>query len=444
MKYRVSQALLSGLLLFILSGCTFIQDPVSLMKRPELPTDKATLNGAIQSALQKIKVDYGSIIRPRSDADSSSIRIHDLDNDGVLEAVVFYQTPDEEIKIHGMIMQQQGDTWVKKLDFDGEGTILESFDFVDFSNDGSVDIVAGFSRGEENLQNLLTVYSFSGDTLEKVPALPYTHFNIGDMNGDKITDITVVYLQQKELSYISTYQYDKFENAFVEVSKLDLGPNIESYYNVVAGKVAKDKEGILLDASIVSNSSFTKLIIMEDNKFIDVLQDELITYKELPVESEDVNDDGILEFGVLTRPIGWEDRLIIDEIPFFTTYYQWDGEVRESNPKEGFQFVLQRYYDLKNRFYLDFPPDMYNKITVTPESNKNSYLNFVMSDTGESVAEIKFFSSAQWLKAESDWETLVKEKNRVIAYRSHGDLKLSKKDKKPINNNVAPIERKGN
>ncbi|MGG3281472.1 hypothetical protein [Paenibacillus solani] len=441
LKYRILQALLSGLLLFIISGCSFIQDPVSLMKKPDLPTDKATLNGAIQSALQK---ENGSIIRPRSDVDSSSIRIHDLDNDGVMEAVVFYQTPDEDVKIHGMIMQQQGDTWVKKLDFDGEGTVLESFDFVDFTNDGSVEIVAGFSRGEENLQNLLAVYSFSGDTLEKVPALPYTHFNIGDMNGDKIKDITVVYLQQKELSYISTYQYDKFENAFVEVSKLDLGPNIESYYNVVAGKVAKDKEGIILDASVVSNSSYSKLIIMEDNKFIDVLQDELLTYKELPVESEDVNDDGILEIGVLTRPSGWEDRLIIDEIPFFTTYFQWDGEIRENNEREGLQFVLQRYYDLKNRFYLDFPPEMYNKITITPESNKNSYLNFVMTDTGESVAEIKFFSSAQWVKAESDWEVLVKEKSRVIAYRSHGDLKLSKKDKKPINNNVAPIERKGN
>ena len=65
---------------------------------------------------------------------------------------------------------------------------------------------------------------------------------------------------------------------------------------------------------------------------------------------------------------------------------------------------------MNNRFYLDFPPDMYNKITITPESNKNAYLNFVTTDTGESVAEIKFFSKAQWGKAESDWEILVKEK----------------------------------
>lgn len=91
-----------------------------------------------------------------------------------------------------------------------------------------------------------------------------------------------------------------------------------------------------MDASVVSNSSYSKLIIMEDNQFIDVLQDELLTYKELPVESEDVNDDGILEFGVLTRPSGWEDRLILEEIPFFTTYFQWDGVVRENNEKKGF------------------------------------------------------------------------------------------------------------
>ncbi|GAE05395.1 hypothetical protein [Paenibacillus sp. JCM 10914] len=418
MKLRFVQVILSGLLLFILSGCTFIQDPVSLMKRPELPTDKATLHGAIQSALQKKKLASGSIIRPRSDVDSSSIRIHDLDNDGIMEAVVFYQTPDEEVKIHGMIMQQQGDTWVKKLDFEGEGTVLESFDFVDFRNDGSVDIVAGFSRGDENLQNLLTVYSFGGDSLEKSAPIPYTHFDIGDMNGDKTKDITVVFLQQKEMSYISTYQYDKFEGAFIELDKLDLGTSIESYYNVVAGKVAKDKEGIILDASVVSDSSYSKVIIMENDQFIDVLQDELLTYKELPIESEDVNDDGILEIGMLTKPAGWEERFDMDQIPFFTTYYQWDGIIREAREQEGLQFQLQRYYDMTNRFFLDFPPDMFNKITITPESNKNSYLNFVLTETGESVAEIKFFTLAQWAEAEAGWEVLVKEKSRIIAYRS--------------------------
>lgn len=49
----------------------------------------------------------------------------------------------------------------------------------------------------------------------------------------------------------------------------------------------------------------------------------------------------------------------------------------------------------------------------------------------------------QWAEADPGWNVLIRDKNRVIAYRSHGDLKFTKKENKP-SNNVAPIERKGN
>ncbi|MGG1876001.1 MULTISPECIES: hypothetical protein [Paenibacillus] len=438
MRHKIVQALSSLLLVIMLSGCSFIEDPISLIKTPDLPADKASLNGVIQSQLPT----GASILRPRSDTDSSQIRIEDLNNDGILEAVVFYQTPDEEIQVHGMILQQQGDTWVKKLNFDGEGTVLESFDFVDLTNDGNYEIVAGFSRGDRELQNGLIVYQFTGDALEKLVPLPYTHFEIGDMNGDGANDLTVVSLQKNELSYIVTYQYNIFDKTFSEIDRLDLGSNVESYYNIVAGEVAEDKEGIILDTLVSSNDSFTKLIIMEDNKFIDVIKDDSMTYKPFPIDSEDINGDGILEIGVPETPVGWESRLY-EEIPYFTTYYQWDGELSEEGKKGTLNFVLQRYHDINNRFYLNFPEELYNQITITPESNKESYLNFVKTETGESVAEIQFFNMTQWAEADPGWNVLIRDKNRVIAYRSHGDLKFTKKENKP-SNNVAPIERKGN
>ena len=46
---------------------------------------------------------------------------------------------------------------------------------------------------------------------------------------------------------------------------------------------------------------------------------------------------------------------------------------------------------MNNRFYLDFPPDMYNKITITPESNKNAYLNFVTTDTESPLPRLNSF-----------------------------------------------------
>ncbi|WP_234032759.1 hypothetical protein [Paenibacillus faecalis] len=434
MKSGLMKAAVSGLLLLLLSGCSFISDPVSLMTPPDLPADKATLMGAIKAQLPE----NSNIIRPRSDSGPSSIRVEDLNNDGVMEAVVFYKTPNEEVQIHGMLLQQQGNTWIKKLDFDGEGTVLESFDLTDITNDGMVDIVAGFSRGEENLQNGLVVYTFSGDSLEKVLQLPYTHFELTDLNGDDIQELTIVSLQKYELSFITTFQFDKNANQFIELAKLDLGQNVEKYYNIVSGQVAKGKEGIILDTSIVSNSSTSKLIVMEDGVLVDVLKEDG-AFKMLPVDSQDIDGDGILEIGLIKTPIGWEDKPP-NEIPYFQSYYQWDGKTHMASEKEGLKFVTQRYQDSENQFYLTFPSEWHNKVTVHPDSDKNRYLNFVRTDTGDTVAEVKFFSLPEWEDAKDEWNVLVRKKDQVIGYK--GEFKLTRNDKKN-NSDVAPIERKG-
>ncbi|WP_054955832.1 hypothetical protein [Paenibacillus dakarensis] len=433
MKTKMMKAAVSGMLMLLLGGCSFIDDPVSLMSTPDLPADKQTLMGAIKSQMPE----NSDIIRPKSNSLTSSIRVEDLNNDGTMEAVVFYITPNEEVQIHGMILQQQGSSWVKRLDFEGEGTILETFELIDITNDGNIDIVAGFSRGEENVQNGLVVYSYADDALEKVLQLPYTHFDVTDLNGDKVKELTVVSLQQYELSFITTYQFDKDTHDFKELAKLDLGKNVEKYYNIVSGKVAKDKEGIILDTSIISNSSTSKLIVMEDGALVDVLKEDA-AFKELPIESEDIDGDGILEIGLLEEPIGWNGG-IIEDIPYFYAYYQWDGKTHLANIKDGLKFVIQRYQDSENQFFLTFRSEWHNKLTVHPDSDKDRYLNFILTDTGETVAEVKFFSLREWENAKNDWKVLVRKKDQVIGYK--GELKPSN-DKKS-NSDVAPIERKG-
>lgn len=78
---RLTAAVLS---LSVLSGCTFISDPVSKMKSPELTADKASLMTAIKSQMPA----SASLIRPSGDEDSS-IFTEDFDKDGTMETLVF-------------------------------------------------------------------------------------------------------------------------------------------------------------------------------------------------------------------------------------------------------------------------------------------------------------------------------------------------------------------
>ncbi|WP_342546224.1 hypothetical protein NST69_16360 [Paenibacillus sp. FSL P2-0089] len=406
MKFNMRMRLLGGLAaaalsLFALSGCTFISDPVSQMRVPQLPADKASLMAAINSSLKALD---GTLTRPAND-DNSSIFTEDLDQDGVMETLVFYQNKNEAVVNHGMILEKQGDTWVKKLTFDGVGNNLDSVDLKDVTGDGKLNIIAGYSRGEEKG---MVVYSYSGGVLEEILTKPYTKYIIDDLNEDGIADITVVYFKRNEFATIATYQYN---DSFQVLDQLDdLDPYFNSYYNIVSGKVAANKEGIVLDSAVDSHSAYTTVVVMENNKLRVAIPGNDLTFKDRKIVSEDIDSDGIIEIGMLVPPKGWE-YFDPETIPYFNSYYKWDG-------KDGLTFSTQLYNDPLDRFTINFAPEWQERVTVDTKSVQNKSLKFIMTDTGETVAEVTFFSPAEWDNAKNTgWKLLGRDLDKMIGYR---------------------------
>lgn len=403
-----------SLLLLLLSGCNIIKDPKSLMEMPQLTSDKESLISVINAELKGAQP-----IRPRDVRDISSIRTPDLNNDGVREAVVFYETPDEAVRIHGLVLEYQKDTWVPKVRFDGEGQILETFELRDITGDGKLEIITGFSSGEENAQKGLSVYSYDGSKVENLISLPYNNFLIDDLNQDGILDLTIVTIKRDQNATVTTYQYS---DSFYELDHIQLDDPIREYYNTVSGSITPKLKGIILDAAFGTHYAYSHLIVMKDGKLIDLLPSQDSTFKNYPVYSGDVDGDGILEVGRSEKPKGWEDRPY-DAIPLFS-FYQW-----EENEDLGLKFVMQQYMDLQGRFYFNFPKEWQENITIDPKSNQNEHLWFTKIDNGETVAEIRFFSLSEWDNHKGDWELLARDNDKVIGFLSHTDVKINKGEK---------------
>lgn len=401
-----------SVLLFALSGCNIIKDPKSLMETPQLSSDKESLISVINAEIKGAQ-----IIRPRDVSDISSIRTPDLNNDGVKEAVVFYETPDEAVRIHGMILEHTGDTWVPKVKFDGEGQVLETFEVRDITGDGRLDIIAGFTSGEEDPQKGLTVYTYDGSEVENVLSLPYNDFLIDDLNQDGLLDLTVVTLKRDQNATVTVYQYNE---GFQELDHIQLDDPIKQYYNTVSGNITPKLKGIILDAAFGTHYAYSHLVVMKDGKLIDLLPSQDSTFKNYPVLSGDVDGDGILEVGRSEKPKGWESRPY-DDIPLFS-YYQWEEDA-------GLKFVMQQYMDLAGRFYFNFPKEWWGKVTIDPKSDQNEHLWFTKIDSGETVAEIRFFSLSEWERNKGDWELMARDNDKVIGFLSHTDLKINKGEK---------------
>ncbi|WP_347380307.1 hypothetical protein [Paenibacillus pabuli] len=413
----------------VLSGCTVISDPKGLMKKPMLSTDKQKLFYVVQ----KEQPPESNLIRPKDMNNTSMIRVEDLDGDGTREAIVFYETPNENVRIHGMLLEEQGDTWVKKLTFDVPGSELQSFKVLDVTNDGNPDIILGVSLQE---QKALTAYSYSGGALEQVlGGVPYNQFiiddlqgNTLDLNGDGNSDFAIVAINNTGFASVALYQYE--EGSFKEVDRLQTDYTVKEIYNALGGEIAKGKMGIVLDAELDDRSSFSQIIYVKDNKLVNAFKSPDQTYRDDKILSGDFNNDGIIEFGLKETPKGWE-HYVFDSRMWFYTFYQWDG-------KDGKEFVSFQYRDDANLFHLNLKPEWYGKITIDTKSEKEKYIRFKMIDTDETVGEIKYFTFSQWEQEKGKrWKEITRTNDRVIASRNAQDSNEGLLD------NMSQLNRKG-
>lgn len=397
------------MLVSLLSGCTVISDPKILMKPPTMSMDKERL----YTIVQKEQPPESKLIRPKDLNNTSMIRVADLDGDGTREAIVFYDTPNENVRIHGMLLEEQGDTWVKKLTFDVPGNSLESFKLLDITNDDYPDIVLGVSL---EAQKAMMAYSYKGGALEQVMGgVPYNQLVIDDgqgnpldLNGDGENDFVIVSLNTSGFVSIALYQYN--EGSFKELDRIQSDYTVKDIYTALGGQVAENRTGIALDAELDDRSTFSQIVYVKDNKLVNAFQSPDQTYRDDKILSGDINNDGIIEFGLKETPKGWEHYVFNDRMWFYT-FYQWDGN-------EGKKFVNFQYRDDANLFHLNLKPEWYGKITIDTKSEKGKYIRFKMIDSDETVGEIRYFTMSQWEQEKSKkWKEITRTSDRVIASR---------------------------
>ncbi|EJW15736.1 hypothetical protein PAV_7c01090 [Paenibacillus alvei DSM 29] len=343
----------------LLSGCEWVQDPKSMLKEPRLSADKANLKSIIDSQ----KPEGANVIRPRNADDTSTIRIADLNNDGKGEAIVFYETPDKDVRIHGMIFKSEGDTWTKVFDFDGEGTQLDRVELVDLTGDKNLELVVGYGSNDTKLNKGLVVYRFTDTEMIRMFEQPYSQFVIDDLDQSGKNKLFILNYRtgQSQTAQLSAFDYQN--GKLIKYQDLKLSSLANSYTNMVSGFISKDRKGIVLDAIAGANYYLTDIIGMKKDQTLQALLQNGLGNKKEEILSMDMNSDGIIEIGKPETPQGWDQLYQPYEIPYFTNFFQWDGQ-------QGLKLVEKQYRDHLNRFHLTFPKSWYGRVTVDTKSKK--------------------------------------------------------------------------
>lgn len=405
-------------LLIIVTGCSLFQANTDLISPPQLPGVKEDIKAAISAQLP----DNVQLQTPVNHHGSTPIILEDLDGDGEDEAVVFYKLPRQSNTVKGIVLENKNG-WKKVADIDGEGTVLVDLRFHDLNQDGKLEILAGFAYTEDSTDYGLLVYDVFSSTKPKVMLdKPYSFFLVDQFGSDNMNRLVLIKFVKGQQNTV--FLYKTRHSQLVEIDRLELELFINGYYNIQSGRITESVKGVMLDAGIGAHSAQTFVISIKNGKMenqFDGSNDP--TFKASPVLTEDINHDGILEYGVLEEPY-MEEMLPHSDMPYMTVHYQFDDHWNSN-------VVSKAYFDYENLYKITIPLDW--PMVQLEVSEDRKYIEIKEAGTDDVIFDVyvtenKSLPSSDWfiLDETDDYmyvtKTVAKEKQSLFQLLESLDL----------------------
>lgn len=317
MKRRlIVSVIMLCLLAAAFTGCSGakMKSPMGLMRPPlSAGVDSELKSAFLAAATGKGKAASSSdisLISPLSGDYRSAFVLHDIDNDGVDEALVFYKLENEPSKEHMNVLDNVNGKWVSVGDFSGTGIGVNFVRFVQMTETGYPAILVSQSLYENDSSKILSVYVCTGTeeklTVKNVCTEVYSIMENIDVDSDGQLDI---FLIQQDLtnnnSPRSTAKVFKMNvsGTLDEFGTARLDGGISKYCSIQTDKVsASSPLRIYVDAIKGDAQAITEVLYWSTSSkslvtpmFSLDTQSNMFTARSELLASQDYDGDGIIE-----------------------------------------------------------------------------------------------------------------------------------------------------
>lgn len=420
-------------LTFLFSGCSFNRlEPNNLMKPPRLGGDI----GKVQMEIEKT---YGEDILfkyPKSGKYRSSIIFHDIDGDGNEEAIALFKTNSMEkciyVQIYYNTMTMSDKTnWYKVNEFTVEYDNVDRVYFEDIDGDGKDEIIIGWSDNSNADHNHITAYDceYSRGVCKIINVSePYMDMALMDVDEDNIKEIFIIQSQPNS-NYTSSVKLLKLntKGGPYKIETLDeIGLDLLDLENIhiTQGMLDNSKYGISIDSQSNYNKQ-TDIIywdtvqkklrnpIKEHNSYIN------ISYfpSDIKIYPRDVNNDGIIEFPVISQVYSSENKSTETSTPYLLNWKSYGIETGKFNSVRSLIYNNSEKYtlDTQDKWKEENTDINYSKVSVLIDE-ENRTMTISTQAEGDSLFTITTFSEKEWqLKKNSKFVEIYKGDGLVYA-----------------------------
>lgn len=264
---KIRFILIALCLSLLLAGCNnfrlaaTIDDLVS-------PVSPSGDNAGVQNAVDEYCKSGYLIKIPSSGNYTTSFIFHDLDGDGIDEAVSFYEPTDDRGTVSLAVLKKKDSKWSVVGNIRGEGTDVESVEFCDVNNDAIAEILVCWNVITKSTNSRLSVYEQTnggeGYTLSQIgDSVSANRFICADMNEDGINEVMVFNLGSSAESPVAEL-YSFASGRAERIGRTKIDSNIISFENIIYGST---EEGISVYADAVKSdgaSMVTEFIYWSD------------------------------------------------------------------------------------------------------------------------------------------------------------------------------------
>ena len=277
----------------LLSGCSSMSlNSSEILAPPRAAGDRA----GIQKMIEDDTGGRYELIYPSNSDHKSGVITHDLNADGVDEAVALYKGSDG--KAHVMIAEKQGDSYrsagVEAL----SSTSVIDLRFADVDGSGREEVIIGC--GEDTDSAVLSAFFTDGEPSMVTVAKGFIDYITGDFDGDSRDDILVLIPASAEASAKADLMICG-DNGFESKSSCEVDSSIKTYAKLTFSNVNDGQKGALLDG-VTPDDKYTTQVLYYDSADKTLINPLFVasgyrdTSRTQKVFSTDIDGDGITEF----------------------------------------------------------------------------------------------------------------------------------------------------
>lgn len=351
----------------LLCGCSFDSSVENLLTAPKLTPEQSEIYGELQKTVgSNIKLKY-----PKSGDYRSAFVLHNIDDDGDDEAMVFYESTNVqsgESALRLKILDKTDGKWEAVYDLACSGSEVDSISFAKLGSSEGIKIIACYTLLTQS-EKAFDLLSYENRALTKVYSSAYSCLEVFDMNGDGMDElITVTADKANHLS--SAAMFTDGGNGFAKLSDVTFGGDATEYLKVTKGRLSESIPAIFLDYSRGSGQSGTEVLYCFGDRLYspESASDagnmiSRLTNDYMPeIYSFDIDNDGYVEIPSTTPLPGYEMLTKPEQLCAVQWYTVSDGNYIQE---------YYSYYSGKYGFVLLFPNRWRGVVSAVADFNTN-------------------------------------------------------------------------